>query len=101
MADEQPKVPRFWIRDDKGVPSVTVTFTALAFLTTTAAYGVAIVEKLKVFGQELAFRPFDVGACSAYFVPILTLYFGRKFTKAKFGAGDGASKDAAPPSGQA
>jgi len=29
-------------------------------------------------------RPFDTGACSAYFIPLLTLYFGRRWTDAKF-----------------
>jgi hypothetical protein len=105
MAEDAKKVPWFWIKDDKGSSSVTVTFTAIAFLVTTLAYMVSIVEKLHVFGQEVAFRTFDVAACSAYFVPILTLYFGRKFTKAKFGQ-DGQESPAPgtpsvvpPPSG--
>lgn len=69
-----------WIRDSKGYGSVTVTFATVAFWVTTLAYILSIFEKIGPF----TVRPFDVAACGAYFVPILTLYFGRKFTEAKY-----------------
>jgi len=69
-----------WIKDSKGYGSVTVTFTTVAFWVTTFAYLISIVEKV----GPVEIRQFDVAACSAYFIPILTLYFGRKFTEAKF-----------------
>lgn len=69
-----------WIKDTRGYGSVTVTFVTVAFFVTTLAYVLSIVEKL----GSLTIRPFDVAACSAYFIPVLTLYFGRKFTEAKF-----------------
>lgn len=68
-----------WIKDSKGYGSVTVTFTTVAFWVTTVAYLLSIVEKV----GPVTVRPFDVAACSAYFIPILTLYFGRKYTEAK------------------
>jgi hypothetical protein len=68
-----------WIRDTKGYGSVTVTFVTIAFFVTTLAYVLSIVEAV----GPVAIRPFDVAACSAYFIPVLTLYFGRKFTEAK------------------
>lgn len=70
----------FWIKDTKGYGSVTVTFLTIAFVVTTLAYILSIVESI----GAVHFRPFDVGATSAYFIPLLTLYFGRKFTEAKF-----------------
>lgn len=79
-AKEKIKDSWLWIRDSKGYGSVTVTFVTVAFWVTTMAYVLSIFEKL----GPLAIRPFDVAACSAYFVPILTLYFGRKFTEAKY-----------------
>lgn len=72
-----------WIKDSKGYGSVTVTFTTVAFWVTTVAYLMSIVEKV----GPVSIRPFDVAACSAYFIPILTLYFGRKWTEAKHGNG--------------
>ncbi len=59
---------------------MTVTFTTVAFWVTTLAYVFSMFEKI----GPLTIRPFDVAACSAYFLPVLTLYFGRKFTEAKF-----------------
>lgn len=73
----------YWIKDSKGYGSVTVTFTTVAFWVTTVAYIMSMVEKV----GPVSIRPFDVAACSAYFIPILTLYFGRKWTEAKMGNG--------------
>ena len=70
----------FWVRDSKGFGSVTLTFATVAFFVTTLAYVLSIVQKI----GSIEIRAFDVGACSAYMIPVLTLYFGRKFTEAKF-----------------
>lgn len=89
-----------WIKDSRGFGSVTVTFLTIAFFVTTIAYVASIVESV----GGLAVRPFDVAACSAYFIPILTLYFGRKATEAKFAADvikkAGKPDDAAPKDGE-
>ena len=69
-----------WIKDTRGYGSVTVTFLTIAFFVTTIAYVLSIVEMI----GPVSIRPFDVAACSAYFIPILTLYFGRKFTESKY-----------------
>ncbi len=74
-----------WIKDSRGYGSVTVTFVTIAFFVTTLAYVLSIVEKI----GPVSIRPFDVAACGAYFVPVLTLYFGRKWTDAKHGNGSG------------
>lgn len=71
----------FWIRDAAGYGSVTVTFVTISFWVTTLAYILSIFQKI----GPIEIRAFDVAACSAYFIPILTLYFGRKFTEAKYG----------------
>ena len=68
-----------WVKDTKGYGSVTVTLVTIAFFVTTLAYVLSIVESI----GPVNIRPFDVGACSAYFIPLLTLYFGRKWTESK------------------
>lgn len=78
---EKPKASWIWMKDANGAPSVTVTFASVSFWVTTFAFLLSIVEKL----GPLEIRAFDVGACSAYMVPILGLYFGRRWTDAKFG----------------
>lgn len=77
-----------WIKDSKGFGSVTVTFTAVAFWVTTMAYVFSMFEKI----GPLVIRQFDVAACSAYFIPVLCLYFGRKATEAKFNTTDTTNK---------
>ena len=81
----------YWVKDAKGHGSVTVTLILISFWVTTIAYILSLFEKL----GSLPIRPFDVAACSTYFIPILTLYFGRKFTDAKFGA-ETAAKETTP-----
>lgn len=92
MADETNSTPApldpttvkpawYWIKDSAGYGSVTVTLVFVAFWVTTAAYILSLFEKI----GNVQLRHFDVAACSAYLGPILAVYFGRKWTDAKFG----------------
>lgn len=74
--------PWYWLSDTRGQKSITATLVFVSFWVTTLAFLSSTVEKAAGF----EFRSFDVAACSAYFVPILTLYFGRKWTDAKLSA---------------
>jgi hypothetical protein len=78
--DEQP-IPFFWIRDASGHRSVSVTLLVVSFFVTTLAFVLSIFNKI----GPVEIRPFDVAACSTYMVPILTLYFSRRWTDAKHG----------------
>ena len=77
---ERPKPSWFWMKNSSGEASVSVTFLTIAFVVTTFSYVASMFETL----GPLPVRPFDTGACSTYFIPLLTLYFGRKWTDAKF-----------------
>lgn len=70
------RVPFFWIRDSAGHKSVSVTLLVISFFVTTIAFVLSIFEKI----GPLSVRPFDVSACGVYMVPILSLYFGRKWS---------------------
>lgn len=86
---EQPKTAgtkkSLWLNNTIGKPSMSATFATIAFLATTGAYVASIFEKL----GPLSVRPFDAAACSSYLIPILTLYFGRRWTEAKVDAQKG------------
>jgi len=73
------KAPWFLLNDTKGNPSMSATFATIAFFTTTTAYMVSMFETI----GPLSIRSFDVGACSSYLIPVLTLYFGRRWTDSK------------------
>lgn len=77
---ETPKPSWFWIKNSSGQASLSVTFLTISFLVTTAAYVASMFEEV----GPLKLRQFDVGATSSYFIPLLTLYFGRRWTDAKF-----------------
>ena len=70
----------FWIKDTKGYASVSLTFASVSFAITTFAYAASIFEKI----GDITIRPFDSGACGAYFGTIMALYWGRKWTEAKY-----------------
>jgi hypothetical protein len=78
---EVVKVPFFWVRDASGHRSVSVTLLVVSFFVTTLAFVLSIFSKI----GPVEIRPFDVAACSTYMVPILTLYFSRRWTDARHG----------------
>lgn len=75
------KGPWYLLRNEKGQKSVTITMMLVAFWATTLWYIASIFENV---GSH-KIRTFDTGACGAYLIPILTLYFGRKWTDIKNG----------------
>lgn len=74
-------VPFFWVTDASGNKSVSVTLLVVSFFVTTLAFVLSIFHKI----GPVEIRQFDVAACSTYMVPILTLYFSRRWSDAKLG----------------
>lgn len=72
--------PWFWIRGANGEKSVSLTFATASFLITSAAYLSSIFESV----GSVTFKHFDVAACGSYFGTIMALYFGRRWTEAKY-----------------
>lgn len=79
---DKPKASWIWLKDSAGFPSVTVTMLTVSFWVTTILYCLSQFQSI----GPVQFRAFDVGACGAYFGSILALYFGRRFTEAKYAA---------------
>ena len=77
---EKPKPSWFWLKNSGGDSSASITFLTIAFIVTTFGYIASMFESI----GPLHVRQVDVGACGAYFIPLLTLYFGRRWTDAKF-----------------
>jgi hypothetical protein len=77
---EKPKASWIWMRDAAGYPSVSVTMLTVSFWVTTVLFILSHVERI----GPVALRQFDVGAAGAYFGAILALYFGRRYTDAKY-----------------
>lgn len=71
------KISSLWITSTDGKSSLSATFALVSFIATTFAYVTSIVESI----GDIKFRAFDIGACGAYMVPILSLYFGRRWVE--------------------
>ena len=81
--DDTPEAPKpswVWIKNSKGQPSATLTFVTTAFLIVAASY----IASMFVQIGPVQLRAFDPGACSAFFIPLLTLYGARRYTDKKF-----------------
>lgn len=76
--DKITSMSKIWIIGNDGKPSMSATFAAIAFFTTTIIYIASIFEKI----GSINIRPFDSVAASAYLIPSLGLYFGRRWTDA-------------------
>jgi hypothetical protein len=72
---------KLWMTRSDGKPSASVTFAAIAFAVTTIWFALSIVGKV----GPVSIRPFDSSAAMAYLMPILALYFGRRYTDAQVG----------------
>ena len=88
MADEDritdPNVVKkawYWVADANGRGSITATLVMVSFWATTLNYVLSMFDKI----GPVTINHFDVAATSAYFIPVLTLYFGRKWTDNRYG----------------
>lgn len=94
--EEKPAASWIWLKDSSGHPSVTVTMLTVSFWITTFTYVASTFVKI----GPLEIRQFDAGASAAYFGAILTLYFGRRYTEARYGNPNAPKSDAPPTSGE-
>lgn len=77
---ERPKPGRLWIKNSRGQASATLTFMTVAFIIVSLSYIASMFTQI----GPLTMRAFDAGACAAFFIPLLALYGGRKYTDAKY-----------------
>ncbi len=69
----------YWIKDSNGNGSIMATLTFVSFWITTIAYVLAIFDKI----GPISIRPFDVSACAAYFIPVMTAFVGKHMIDSK------------------
>jgi len=79
--NSKPTNSWMWIKDTSGHESVSVTFVTVAFWLTAVNY---VLSMFKQIGP-IEIRSFDVGACTSFLVPFVSLYFGRKWIDASNG----------------
>ena len=77
LSHEKKNISSIWVIGTDGQPSISATLAIVAFFATTAAYVAAIFDSV----GSVTFRTFDTAACGSYLIPILSLYFGRRWTE--------------------
>jgi hypothetical protein len=76
-----------WLNNTAGNPSASLTMASVAFGTVTAW----LLWWLIGTSLEYPVPSFDVGVAMAYLIPMLTLYFGRRFVEDKAPGGGEAT----------
>ena len=69
-----------WIKNTDGKPSASLTFATVAFVVVMLNYVLALFEHI----GPLHVRAFDPAAASSLLMPLLALYFSRRYTSEKF-----------------
>lgn len=77
---ERSKPYWFWMKNTKGEASASLTFMTIAFFVMTVAFVVSMFESV----GPITLRQFDSSAASVYFIPLLSLYFGRRWSEEKY-----------------
>jgi hypothetical protein len=65
-----------FLKNTAGQPSASFTFMVIGFAVITLWLVLSIAETL----GPIHIRPFNAGDAMAYFVPLATLYFSRRYT---------------------
>jgi len=73
-----------FLKDSKGQSSASFTFALIAFIITSLSVILGIFENVAIGEFSMSFRSLDASIITAYLVPVMTLYFGRRWTEAKF-----------------
>ncbi len=79
-----------WLKNTAGQPSASLTFAFIGFIVVTLWLVVSIIAKVGNF----EIRQFDSGSAMGYLLPLLALYFGRRWTDGKGGTLDTTPKGA-------
>lgn len=81
-APEAPKKSRLWLKNSKGKPDAALTIMICSFAIVTFAYLASIIGTITVGATVINFSAFDVTYATAITVPLMGLYFGRRWTDA-------------------
>lgn len=72
--------PWWMMRNSAGKRDAALTLMVLAFLFSLGMAAVGVIEELAYDGSSITFRQFDMGFATTVLVPLIALYFGRRYT---------------------
>ncbi len=84
-AMERPKASWFWMKNTSGKPDAALTLMVLAFLLSCFLAVVGALEEVNVGDTSIAFNDFNMGFATVVLIPLIGLYFGRRWTDTQAG----------------
>lgn len=80
--------PWWALRNSAGKKDVAMTLMIVAFMFSLLLAGLGAIENINLGNQSFNFRSFDMGFATTVLVPLVGLYFGRRWTDTNRGLYD-------------
>lgn len=80
--------PWWALKNTSGKRDVAMTLMILAFLFSLLLAGLGTLENVNLGERSFSFRAFDMGFATTVLVPLIGLYFGRRWTDTQHGLYD-------------
>jgi hypothetical protein len=80
--------PWWMMRNSSGKKDVAMTLMIIAFFFSLGLAAIGSIQSLSFAGYAFAFRAFDMGFATTVLVPLIGLYFGRRWTDTQRGLYD-------------
>lgn len=90
------KHPWWALKNSAGKKDVAMSLMIIAFFFALGLAGLGAIETASILGQSLAFRAFDMGFATTVLVPLIGLYFGRRWTDTQRGLYDATTLPSQP-----
>jgi len=82
VAKESTKHPWWALKNSAGKKDVSMTLMIISFIFCLGMAILGSFESVNLGERSFNFRAFDVGFASTVLIPMLALYFGRRYTTA-------------------
>lgn len=80
--------PWWALRNSAGKKDVAMTLMIVSFVFSLLLAGLGAIENINLGEQSFNFRAFDMGFATTVLVPLIGLYFGRRWTDTQRGLYD-------------
>jgi len=80
--------PWWALKNSGGKKDVALTLMVLAFASSLGLAGLGTIENLDIGDASIGFRSFDMGFATTVLIPMIGLYFGRRYTDTQRGLYD-------------
>lgn len=84
-AMQRPKASWFWMKNTSGKADAALTLMVGAFILSCLLAVAGAVEEVNVGDTSIAFSDFNMGFTTTVLVPLIGLYFGRRWTDTQAG----------------